>query len=58
MRGACLEAADVLAEQAIALSERPSLGRLNAVMGKAHVAAAAMMSSGSALLTQRRAVVG
>ncbi|MGH3548188.1 MAG: hypothetical protein ACRDQU_08760 [Pseudonocardiaceae bacterium] len=37
--GACLEAADVLAEQAIALSERPSLGRLNAVMGKAHVAA-------------------
>src|SRR5918998_167169 len=37
--GACLEAADVLAEQAIALDERPSLGRLNAVMGKAHVAA-------------------
>lgn len=37
--GACLSAADVLAEQAIALGERPSLGRLNAVMGKAHVAA-------------------
>ncbi|MGH3973594.1 MAG: hypothetical protein ACRDS9_09730 [Pseudonocardiaceae bacterium] len=37
--GACLEAADVLAEQAMALGERPSLGRLNAVMGKAHVAA-------------------
>jgi hypothetical protein len=31
---ACLDAADVLAEQAIALSDRPSLGRLNAVMGK------------------------
>lgn len=27
------------AERAIALEERPSLGRLNAVMGKAHVAA-------------------
>jgi transcriptional regulator with XRE-family HTH domain len=37
--GACLDGADVLAEQALALSERPSLGRLNAVMGKAHVAA-------------------
>ena len=37
--GAPLEAADLLAEQAIALDERPSLGRLNAVMGKAHVAA-------------------
>ena len=37
--GACLDAANVLAEQAIALSERPSVGRLNAVMGKAHVAA-------------------
>jgi hypothetical protein len=30
--GACLDAADVLAEQAIALDARPSLGRLNAVM--------------------------
>ncbi|MBV9010447.1 MAG: helix-turn-helix transcriptional regulator [Pseudonocardiales bacterium] len=37
--GACLHAADVLAEQAIALGERPSVGRLNAIMGKAHVAA-------------------
>jgi transcriptional regulator with XRE-family HTH domain len=37
--GTCLDAADVLAEQAIALDKRPSLGRLNAVMGKAHVAA-------------------
>jgi hypothetical protein len=37
--GACLDAADVLAEQALALDERASLGRLNAVMGKAHVAA-------------------
>lgn len=37
--GASLDAADQLAEQAIALDEQPSLGRLNAVMGKAHVAA-------------------
>ena len=37
--GASLNAADRFAEQAIALDERPSLGRLNAVMGKAHVAA-------------------
>ncbi|MGH3928014.1 MAG: hypothetical protein ACRDTT_34985, partial [Pseudonocardiaceae bacterium] len=37
--GSSLEAADVLAEQALALDGRPSLGRLNAVMGKAHVAA-------------------
>ncbi len=37
--GASLDAADQLAEQAIALEKRPSLGRLNAVMGKAHVAA-------------------
>ncbi len=37
--GASLHAADQLAEQAIALDERPSLGRLNAIMGKAHVAA-------------------
>ncbi|MGH3823627.1 MAG: hypothetical protein ACRDRA_12485 [Pseudonocardiaceae bacterium] len=37
--GACPDAANQLAEQAIALDERPSLGRLNAVMGKAHVAA-------------------
>ncbi|MGH3855532.1 MAG: helix-turn-helix domain-containing protein [Pseudonocardiaceae bacterium] len=37
--GASLPAAELLAEQAIALDERPSLGRLGAVMGKAHVAA-------------------
>ncbi|MDQ3763836.1 MAG: helix-turn-helix domain-containing protein [Actinomycetota bacterium] len=37
--GASLDAADLLAEQAIALDKQLSLGRLNAVMGKAHVAA-------------------
>jgi hypothetical protein len=37
--GASLDAVELLAEHAIALDERPSLGRLNAVMGKAHVAA-------------------
>jgi hypothetical protein len=37
--GASLDAAEILAEQAIALDKRPSLGRLNAVMGQAHVAA-------------------
>lgn len=37
--GTCLHAADLLAEQAIALDERASVGRLNAVMGKAHIAA-------------------
>lgn len=37
--GACLDAADLLADQAIALGKRPSTGRLNAIMGKAHVAA-------------------
>ena len=37
--GACPGAADVLADQAIALSKRPSIGQLNAIMGKAHVAA-------------------
>jgi hypothetical protein len=36
---ASLDAADQLAGQAIALDERPSLGRLNAIMGKAHIAA-------------------
>lgn len=46
--GASLDAADVLAEQALALSERPSLGRLNAIMGKAH-AAALRGDSGTAL---------
>lgn len=37
--GACLAAADTLAEQALALDSQPSIGRLNAIMGKAHVAA-------------------
>ncbi len=37
--GASLGVADILAGQAITLDERPSLGRLNAVMGQAHVAA-------------------
>jgi transcriptional regulator with XRE-family HTH domain len=37
--GASLSIADALADQAIALSDKPSLGRVNAVMGKAHAAA-------------------
>lgn len=37
--GASLGAADVLAQQAVALDDAPSLGRVNAVMGRAHVAA-------------------
>jgi transcriptional regulator with XRE-family HTH domain len=37
--GASLPIADQLATQAIAIDDRPSLGRLNAIMGKAHVAA-------------------
>ncbi|WP_030756942.1 helix-turn-helix domain-containing protein [Streptomyces sp. NRRL F-5135] len=37
--GASLGVADLLADQAMAISDRPSLGLLNAVMGKAHVAA-------------------
>ncbi|MFF1561677.1 helix-turn-helix domain-containing protein [Streptomyces sp. NPDC058279] len=37
--GASLGVADVLADQALALSDRPSLGLLNAVYGKAHTAA-------------------
>ncbi|WP_242910858.1 helix-turn-helix domain-containing protein [Actinomadura terrae] len=37
--GASLGMADMFAEQALKISEVPSLGRLNAVMGKAHVAA-------------------
>ncbi|WP_030196342.1 helix-turn-helix domain-containing protein [Streptomyces sp. NRRL S-87] len=34
-----LDVADVLADQALALDERPSLGLLNAIYGKAHAAA-------------------
>lgn len=37
--GAVLPVADVLADQAMAISDRPSLGLLNAVFGKAHTAA-------------------
>ncbi|WP_030729500.1 helix-turn-helix domain-containing protein [Streptomyces sp. NRRL S-237] len=37
--GAALPVADVFADQAMALSDRPSLGLLNAVFGKAHAAA-------------------
>jgi hypothetical protein len=37
--GASIPVADQLADEALALSDRPSLGRLNALMGKAHVAA-------------------
>ncbi|MFY1636055.1 helix-turn-helix domain-containing protein [Solwaraspora sp. WMMB335] len=36
--GAALTVAQDLADQAIALADRPSLGRLNALMAKAHVA--------------------
>ncbi|MFD7920138.1 helix-turn-helix domain-containing protein [Streptomyces sp. NPDC059740] len=37
--GASLGVADVLADQAMAIADKPSLGLLNAVMGKAHAAA-------------------
>lgn len=37
--GASIGVADALADQAMAISDRPSLGLLNAVMGKAHAAA-------------------
>lgn len=37
--GACLPVADNFADQALAIAENASLGRLNAVMAKAHVAA-------------------
>ncbi len=37
--GQSLTVAEDLAEDALALSDSPSLGRLNAIMGKAHVAA-------------------
>jgi hypothetical protein len=36
--GAALSIADDFASQALAISDRPSIGRLNAVMAKAHVA--------------------
>ncbi len=37
--GASLGVADILADQAMAISDKPSLGLVNAVMGKAHTAA-------------------
>ncbi|WP_432000400.1 helix-turn-helix domain-containing protein [Streptomyces sioyaensis] len=37
--GASLGVADVLADQAMAIGNKPSLGLLNAIMGKAHAAA-------------------
>lgn len=37
--GAALGVAGVVADQALAISDKPSLGRLNAIMGKAHAAA-------------------
>ncbi len=37
--GASLPVANMFAEQALALDDRPSLGRLNAIYGKAHAAA-------------------
>lgn len=37
--GASLGVADLFADQAMAISDRPSLGLLNALMGKAHAAA-------------------
>lgn len=37
--GASLSVAESFANQALAISDKPSLGRLNALMGKAHVAA-------------------
>ncbi|MGY5128765.1 helix-turn-helix domain-containing protein [Streptomyces nigrescens] len=37
--GASLGIADILADQAMSISRRPSLGLLNAIMGKAHAAA-------------------
>ncbi|GAA1923962.1 hypothetical protein GCM10009716_35430 [Streptomyces sodiiphilus] len=46
--GASLGVADMLADQAMAISDKPSLGLLNAIMGKAH-AAAVRGNRGSAL---------
>jgi hypothetical protein len=37
--GASLGVADMLGDQALAITERPSLGKLNAIFGKAHAAA-------------------
>ena len=55
--GAALPVADLFATQALCIDAKPSLARLNALMGKAHVAAIAG-DSGAALrlLDQARAV--
>jgi hypothetical protein len=37
--GSSLPVGDMFADQALAVSDRPCLGRLNAIMGKAHIAA-------------------
>ncbi|MGW7492136.1 helix-turn-helix domain-containing protein [Streptomyces sp. NPDC054786] len=55
--GAALGVADVLADQAMAISDKPSLGLLNAIMGKAHAAAIrGDMESARALTAQGRRV--
>lgn len=50
--GASSQVAEVLAAQALAAADRPSLGRLNAVMGLAHVAALRGDAAGAADLLQ------
>ncbi|MFE0420921.1 helix-turn-helix domain-containing protein [Streptomyces sp. NPDC058953] len=53
--GASLGVADVFADQAMAIGDRPSLGLLNAVFGKAHAAALrGDEGTARALLTQGR----
>jgi len=55
--GAALPVARELADQALALSDRPSIGRLNALVAKAHVAALGGDRSGAlGLLGQARRV--
>lgn len=54
--GASLDAADLLAEQPIALDERFLLGRLNAVIGKAHVAVRGDSRTALGLLGEGRRV--
>ncbi|MEV6049247.1 helix-turn-helix domain-containing protein [Streptomyces xanthochromogenes] len=51
--GASLGVADLLADQALAISDRASLGLLNAVMGKAHVAALRGDSATALTLAER-----
>ncbi|MGQ0840774.1 helix-turn-helix domain-containing protein [Actinokineospora sp.] len=55
--GASLGIADMLAEQALQISDKPSIGRLNALMGKAHAAALrGDMDAARNLLTEGRRV--